>query len=264
MKSIFIMTDIEGVAGVTNFEEQTFPTGRYYDRAQKLLTAEINAAVEALVQQGVEDILIVDGHGPGAVWFEELHPEAKLLHGRPTTHLIIKHNLEKYDAAAIIGQHAMAGVATSNLSHTQSSQSIDWYKLNGKPIGEIAQFALSAGAVGVPMIFLTGEKDACLEAEALIPGITTACVKEGLGRGAAVSVSAKKAHEIIRTQVTKAVQKHRQTPVEPLVWPGPFVLEKRYYFVNDADAASVLPDVERVDSQTVRVKADDVRDIIYR
>lgn len=263
MKSIFIMTDLEGVAGVASFEDQTYPTGRYYDYAKKLLTAEINAAVEALVQQGVEDILIVDGHGPGAVWFEDLHPEAKLLHGRPTTQLIMKHGLENYDASAIIGQHAMAGVATSTLSHTQSSKSIDWVKLNGRPIGEIAQFALYAGDLGVPMIFLTGEKDACLEVEALIPEITTACVKQGLGRGSAISVSAKKSREIIHTQVTAAVKKHRQTPIKPLVWDGPFVLEKRYYSVSDADAASAQPHVTRVDGQTVRIKGDNVRNVVY-
>ena len=264
MKSIYIMTDLEGVAGVASFDQQTYPTGRYYDQAKKLLTAEINAAVEALLEQGVEDILVVDGHGPGAVWFEDLHPEAKLLHGRPTTYLIMTRDMAKYDACAIIGQHAMAGVATSNLSHTQSSQTVDWYKLNGKFVGEIAQIALYAGDLGLPMIFLTGEKDACLEAEALIPGITTACVKEGLGRGAAISVSAKKSHEIIHRQVTAAVKKHRATPVEPLVWPGPFVLEKRYYSVSDADMLSVPRDVTRVDGQTIRIEGPKVRDVLYR
>lgn len=54
--------------------------GRSYENAKKLLTAEINAAVEGMLEMGVDDILVCDGHGPGAVVFEELHSAAKLLH----------------------------------------------------------------------------------------------------------------------------------------------------------------------------------------
>src|SRR5690349_18544134 len=69
LNKVFLLTDIEGVAGVVSFEHQTYPTGRYYDRAQRLLTAEVNAAVEGLRESGVEEILVADGHGPGAIWF---------------------------------------------------------------------------------------------------------------------------------------------------------------------------------------------------
>jgi D-aminopeptidase len=64
-RRIFIMTDIEGVAGVTSFKDQTFGDGRYHDHAKRLLTAEVNAAVEALLEGGVEEVLVADGHGPG-------------------------------------------------------------------------------------------------------------------------------------------------------------------------------------------------------
>ncbi len=57
----------------------------------------------------------------------------------------------------MIGQHAMAGLRTSNQNHTQNSRRVDYYKLNGKLIGEIAQFSLYNGALGLPMIFLSGE-----------------------------------------------------------------------------------------------------------
>jgi D-aminopeptidase len=86
----------------------------------------------------------------------------------------------------------MSGVATSNLNHTQSSHSIFGLTLNGNPIGEIAQWALYHGAMGLPMIYLTVEEDACSEAEALISGITTVAVKKGLSRESAVSVRKRK------------------------------------------------------------------------
>ncbi|MEC8933482.1 MAG: M55 family metallopeptidase [Candidatus Latescibacterota bacterium] len=164
---------------------------------------------------------------------------------------------------AIIGQHAMSGVATSNLNHTQSSRSIYGLTLNGNPIGEIAQWALYHGAMGLPMIYLTGEEDACAEAEALIPGITTVAVKKGLSRESAVSVSKEKARALIRAGAIVALQAHRDTPVAPLIWKGPFVLEKRYFHTHDVDRYDGVTHAERIDGQTVRITGDNIRQIVY-
>jgi D-amino peptidase len=262
---VFMVTDIEGVAGVVSFTQQSYPDGKYYDAAKKLETAEVNAAVEGLLDAGVDDILVWDGHGAGGIDFETLHPAAKLLHGRPMPPWSrLNEVIAQYDAVAIVGQHAMAGTLTGNLNHTQSSQTIDYYRLNGKAIGEIAQIALYFGAFGVPLIFLSGEIDACREVEELVPGITTVAVKQGLGRGAAISLSAQEARRRIRQGMRTAVDQHRTTPRPPLVWPGPYVLEKRYFHTDIADAAASQPGVERVDSQTVRLRSDDIRDILYR
>ena len=261
---VLIGTDLEGVAGVVSFAQQSYPDGKYFEAAKKLLTAEVNAAVEALVALGVEDILVEDGHGAGGIVFEELHPAARLLHGRPSaTGRGRDEAVAPYDVCMIIGQHAMAGGATANQNHTQDSQSIDYYKLNGRLIGEIGQYALDQGAMGQPLIFLSGDEAACREAEELIPGITTAAVKKGLGRNCAVSLSAEAARQRIREGVTAAVKRQRQNPLPPLTWPGPYVLEKRYFHTDAADAAAQHPGAERVDSQTVRLRADNVREIIY-
>ena len=44
-------------------EDQSRNTGRYHDHAKRLATAEVNAAVDGLLDAGVEDILVIDGHG---------------------------------------------------------------------------------------------------------------------------------------------------------------------------------------------------------
>ena len=262
---VYIGTDLEGVAGVVSFVPQTSPAGRYYEAAKKLLTAEVNAAIEGMVEMGVDDILISDGHGWGAMVFEDLHPAAKLIHGRPMAPREVRNKfIEKYDVCIMLGQHAMAGVATANMNHTQNGLSIDYYKLNGKPIGEIAQFSLCQGALGLPMIFLSGDDAACREAEELIPGVTTASVKYGLGRNCAISLSAPQAHNRIREGIKKAIKKQQEHPLAPLVWPGPYVLEKRFFHTDIADGAASTPGAERVDNQTVRFHSDNIQDIIYR
>jgi D-amino peptidase len=262
---VYMGTDLEGVAGVVSFAEQSYPDGRYHDAAKKLLTAEVNAAIEGLLAAGVEEVLVSDGHGPGAIWFEDLHPAARLLHGRPLAPRAVRDPIVAgYDACVMIGQHAMAGVATGNQSHTQSSRTIDRYTLNGHSIGEIAQFALYHGALGLPLIFVSGDEAACHEVEELIPGITTVAVKVGLSRGSAISLSAVEARHRIREGIQQAVERQRQDPLPPLRWEGPFVLEKRFFFTHVADAAAGQPGVERVDGQTVRYYGDDILELIYR
>jgi D-amino peptidase len=265
VSSAFVITDLEGTAGVTSFVDEAYPDARYLDRSRRLATAELNEAVAALVDAGVSDVLVWDGHGCGGLWYEDLHPAAKLMHGLPLAPFcVIDPIVDAYEVGLIVGQHARAGVRSSNMNHTQSSRTIDSITLNGKPIGEIAQSALYRGAAGMPFVFLSGEDAACREAEELIPGIGTAAVKRGLSRGSAISLSPAKARALIRSGVREAIDRHRSRPIPPTVWPGPYVLEKRFFHTDAADAAGTAPGAERVDDQTVRFRSDDIRSIVYR
>ena len=265
MKSVVILTDIEGAAGVVSFETQTRADARYYDEARKILTAEVNAAVDGFLEAGVQEILVVDGHGPGGIHFETLHPEARLMHGRPIgLARECARVLPACDATCIVGQHAMCGVPDGTMNHTQSSATIDSYRLNGREIGEIAQWALFAGSFGVPMIFLSGDEAACREASDLVPGITTAAVKRGLSRYAAISLSAAKAQALIRAGARAAVEKQASDPVAPLRWQGPYLLEKRFLFTNAVEGYASHRFLHRlVDSRTVELRSDELQDIIY-
>ena len=264
IKKVYIGTDLEGVAGVVSFAEQGYADGKYYEQAKRLLTAEINAAIEGLLEAGVEDILVSDGHGPGGIHYDTLHPEAKLIHGRPLPAARVYPIIAHYHAAIMIGQHAMCGTPDGNMNHTQSSRTIEYYKLNGKEIGEIAQFALYQGALGLPLIFLSGDQAACREAAELIPGITPVAVKTGLSRSSAISLAAPKAHQLIRQGVKLAFEKQNKNPVSPLTWPGPYILEKRFLFTNTSDPYLSHPLLHKIiDTKTVQLKSDNIKDIIY-
>ncbi len=261
---VLMMTDLEGVAGVVSFEDQAYGTGKYYEQAKKLLTAEINAAVEGMVEEGIEEVLVVDGHGAGGIAFEDLKSPAKLLHGRPFPWGTLRNEINRrYDVTIMIGQHAMCGTPRGNLNHTQSSQSVEYYKLNGQFIGEAAQWALCCGALDIPMIFLSGDEAACRETEELIPGIITAAVKEGLNRGSAISLAQEDAHRLIKKQIKQAIKKQKEKPIPPVKWKGPYVLEKRYLFTETAEGVERNPLYERIDAKTVQLKSDNILDIIY-
>ena len=102
--NVLMMTDIEGCAGVVSFETDSYPTGKYYEAAKKLLTAEVNAAVQGLVTAGVEEVLVLDMHGPGGIAFEDLKAPAKVMHGRPLGPRAVRDEVMKeYDTAVIVG-----------------------------------------------------------------------------------------------------------------------------------------------------------------
>ena len=71
---LHLMTDLEGVAGVLDFEEWTGPGKLHYQAARKLLTQEVNAAVAGFFEGGHPDILPL--HSGPKIWGErrDLNP----------------------------------------------------------------------------------------------------------------------------------------------------------------------------------------------
>ena len=105
---IALMTDLEGTAGVTSFSQETYPEGRDHILARRLAMAEVNAAVDGFLEAGAEDVLIIDGHGPGGLWFEDMHPEASMLHGRPTAPRSVRDSvLQDYDGPATVESYTV-------------------------------------------------------------------------------------------------------------------------------------------------------------
>lgn len=175
---LFIMTDLEGVAGVLNGRDYLYPTGRYYDKAKRLLTEEVNAAVDGFFAGGFTEVLVCDGHGAGAMDPELLDERACLQRGwpRPIYPFGLDHS---FHAMAYVGQHAKAGTPYSHLTHT-GWWNVQDQQINGLSIGEYGEGALCAGEVGVPLIFAAGEEALCREAKALTPWVYTAAVLRGL------------------------------------------------------------------------------------
>src|SRR5262245_6253790 len=77
-KTIFMITDAEGVAGVCR-QDQTEPKN---SEMRQLLTGEINAAVEGFLSGGADEVVVWDGHdGSQTLSALTIHSKAKLLMG---------------------------------------------------------------------------------------------------------------------------------------------------------------------------------------
>ena len=184
---IFIVTDMEGVGGVNNADEQLLPGQRRYEESRHLLAGEVNAAVAGVLEAGASLVVIWDGHDSSrSLSVDDIHPRAQLIQGSDTPpDYYLGEKL--YDGIMFIGQHAMAG-AKGVLSHTQSF-SVQNISLNGQQVGEIGQVAAIAGQFDIPFIMLSGDQAACDEILTLQPKAETVAVKRLVGKASSLSLS---------------------------------------------------------------------------
>jgi D-aminopeptidase len=222
---ILLMTDMEGVAGMLNHDDWVLPAGRFYDKGQRLLTLEANAAIAGLCAGGATEIVVVDGHGAGGIDPELLDPRALLERNwGPNPYPF---GLDaSFDGFACVGQHAKAGTPFSHITHTGWFNVID-LSINGISIGEYGEMALCAMELGVPCILACGEEAFAAEAEELTPGVITASVKRGTlpdgldaldsidyrkAKLGAIHLSPVKARHAIRAAALRAARKLRTKP----------------------------------------------------
>ena len=159
---IYMTVDMEGATGIC-CREQTMKGNAYYAEGRRLLTGDVNAAVEGALEGGATEVLVADMHdGSFNFLLEEVHPAAEVIHGgRGGPRFPYLDG--SVDAMFIVAYHARAGTRGAVLEHTMSSQS--WFRVtvNGREIGEVGIDAALAGAAGVPVVLVTGDDKVCAE-----------------------------------------------------------------------------------------------------
>ncbi len=255
---IYILTDMEGVAGVVDSVNFASPGAKYYEKAGEFLTKEINAAIEGALEAGAGEIQVLAGHGGStSIKIDILNPAAKLISGEwhyPA-------GLDKtFNAMFLIGNHSMAGTLDGNLNHTFASQYINSMKLNGKYIGEIGMTAIMAGWFGVPTVLISGDEAACREAKAIIPNIVTAPVKKGLSQFCAISLQPEKARELIKEKAKEAVSRIKS--IKPYKVKAPFILDVEHKATEGVSSRYGRMGVQKINSRTTRIVSNDFIEVM--
>ena len=255
---IFMITDIEGVAMVSRFDQ----TGRDGDSpekhlAMKLLTGEVNAAVDGILDVDPSaEVIVADLHGVGGIDVMEFHPAAKLISRGPIRPPYFLDST--FDALYFVGQHAKAGTPNGNLCHSYSSRSIEYIKLNGIEVGEFGARAFMAGEMGVPTVFVSGDDKTVAEARELVPGIFGVAVKQSLGYELALHLSPQRARELIRETAAEACR--RFETIQPLRLTPPYQLEIRRLLGQPLP--TVLPAGAReLDARTILYTGEHIWDL---
>ncbi len=224
---IYIAADMEGISGIVNSLQTGVREGKSceYERGRKLLTEDVNAAVEGAAAGGAGEIIAVDHHSSGFNFIAaDLSPGAEYVTGKPRPSWLPLLD-ETFDAVFLIGYHAMAGTRPAVLEHTQSSASWRNFYINGRKFGEIGQAAAIAGHFNVPVVFQSGDKASCEEAREFLGHIETAAVKEALTRTCAKILPPERARQLIREKAEKAVKRAKEIKPLRLEFPAEIKIE---------------------------------------
>jgi D-amino peptidase len=250
---VLISADMEGISGVVS-SNHTSSEHQEYMRFRRLMTAEVNAAVEGALAAGAGEIVVNDSHASMTnILIEELNPAAELISGSPKPFSMMQGIGPEVDSVFFVGYHACAGTGSAVLAHTWSGAVSSVY-LNEQLVGETGLNAALAGAHGVPVVLVTGDQAVVAEAQALLGGIETVAVKEGITRSAAQCLHP----EVARERIKQAAQRALSLDVPPLRVAPPILLRLAFGHVRQADQAETVPGCRRVDGLTLEWRGEDM------
>jgi D-amino peptidase len=245
---ILVSADMEGVSGVTRWEE-TDPSHKEYVRFRKIMTDEVNSAIAGAAEAGADEFVVVDGHGDGTnILIEDLDTRARLNSGGASP-LSMMQGIDKLTTGVFfIGYHARAGSQGAVLAHTWSSGRIANVWLNDILVGEFGLNAALAGHFGVPILMISGDQTACSQAEELLGPIETAIVKMASGYFSAECISPKISCPIICETANRAVHSLiKGVSTKPFIVERPIRVRIEFRQPESADRAARLPWAKRLD-----------------
>lgn len=250
---VFISADIEGVAGIVS-NQQILKGQPDYADGRRLMTLEVNAAVEGALEAGATEIVVCDSHADMQnIVPELLHPSAVLVRGAIRESLQMQDMDATFDAVFVTGAHAAAGTMNAVLDHTWVSASVWNIRIDGKTLNEACLNDLVAGYFNVPTVLVTGDAATIEQTQAHLPSIEGVIVKQSNSRYSAASVHPERARELIRSGATRALS--RLESFKPTSVPAELAMEIDFYRTDMADAAALVPGVERVAARTIRYVA---------
>lgn len=182
---IYICTDLEGASGVYKFTQTRERETPLAIEVREYFMGDLAAVVRGLRDAGASEIVVLDGHGNGAILPHLIPPGARCITGTPRPGPLAGLD-ETFDGLVMLSFHAMMGTPDGVLCHTQSSRTENRYWYNGVESGELAQIAAIAGHFGVPPIMVSGDEATCRETRQFFGNdCVTVAVKKGLNREAA-------------------------------------------------------------------------------
>ena len=216
-RKYMIRCDIEGVTGVTTYEQ-----AEGSEFGKMMLANDLRAVIKGLVEPNPCEIVIYDEHTDGRnVILEDMPECVSVICGKPPYRPNWGGIDSSYDAMLMVGFHAKSQTQKALLPHSYRLENID-ITINGTSVGEIGIEAAVAGDFDVPTILITGDSAGMTEAASIIPDVHTVVVKEAMGEFSAKCYSPRYTSRLLY----EAAKKIASTPItiKPFKFEGPVEL----------------------------------------
>lgn len=256
---IYISVDIEGVTGVTSWDE-TILGNSEHEWVREQMTDETISACEGAIEMGATEIIVKDAHDSARnIDIRKLPEMVNLLRGWTEGPESMMSGIdETFDAAIFIGYHSGAGFNGNPLSHTMHVDKAVWIKINDELVSEFTINSYIAAKYSVPVVFLSGDEMLCEDAKNLISNIETVSVKKGIG-DATLSMNPKLACERIKEGIRLGLSKIQECKLKVLKQS---TFEIRFKDHKDAYKAQYYPGAIVVDDYTVKYEVKDISELI--
>lgn len=216
-KRILILADIEGSSDCHDYNATRF-LGDGWPKACLGMTRDVNAAVQALFDSGVQNVTVKDFHRTGYNIFKSgLDPRANLISGYPTSPVPGIGDVSGLSGFIMLGMHAPSG-SDGFLAHTLTSR-VASLKINGMLLSEAQLFSLVLSHYGLVPIYFSGCPVACDQVRNTMNGVDTFSITEA-------DKLNEKTRVIWRNQLKNSISECLTAPnTRPYHQEGPFKIE---------------------------------------
>lgn len=258
---IYISADMEGITGVTHWDEVDHNKPEAYTQFQRRMTLEVVAACEGANDAGAKEIWVKDAHYSGRNILSDKLPEnVKLIRGwSGHPYSMVQEIDESFDALMMVGYHSMAGQGGNPMAHTMSSSKIESIFINGQKTSEFYLHGNVAAKFGIPLVFVSGDAGLCDEIKGVNPNIMTHATMVGVG-DSTINIQPEASRNSIRKKIKLALLGE----IDKCVWslPDTFNLEIRFMKQQLAYRASHYPGAHLLDAKTVAYDTTNYDDIM--
>jgi len=237
--SVYIIADMEGLAGVVRNATEMRPVSRggspQHERFRQELTDEVNALIAGARSAGATQFIVNEGHGGTLfrnILVDQLDPEAILIRGYPKPIVMSTGMNPMVDAMMIVGAHANAG-SPGVISHNFA---FDTFTVNGKTLNEAGIAGFIGGEMGVPMALASGDDVLTRETLEMLGPLETVTTKTAFSRSAAAVLPPATVHRLPRQAAARAVRRVKAGELHPLKLEKPYQVRfclRRSYTEDD-------------------------------
>lgn len=263
---LYISVDMEGLAGITNWKDETEDRERFRNAMNEQVEWVLEGISKSKHNKEITHIYIADSHGGGQnLSYDRLNDKDErvwLVSGSPRPQYMMPTMDDSFDMVFLVGYHAGAGEAASSMDHTYSGASVQNVYINGQLMNEGTINSAYAGIVHkVPVGLIIGDSglERQMKGEGMMPWPEFVCTKQSLSRFSAVY----KPKKLLKEETIAAVKKALDENERPQLYTLQAPYHCRMDLTNAAkcDQVQQMPGIHRTAGRTVEFESTSFTEI---